>query len=55
MNLGVISIGLMVGWTLALIAFIIAVEVTEQKFYKQIFNFNISSNLSKDLNNCLLL
>ncbi len=54
-SLGVISIGLMVGWTLALIAFIIAVEVTEQKFYKQIFNFNISSNLSKDLNNCLLL
>lgn len=49
MNLGVMSIGLMVGWILTLAAFMIAVEITEQKFYKQIFHFDISNSLSKKI------
>ena len=55
MNSNVTDIGLMVGWLLSLVTFIVIVEIFENFYNKKIFNFNVGNGLSELTKNILYL
>lgn len=40
----------MIGWILSVIVFIVVIELIQKKYYRDIYHFNISNNLSINLN-----
>jgi hypothetical protein len=50
LNLDFKPTGLMIGWILSVIVFIVVIELIQKKYYRDIYHFNISNNLSIYIN-----